>query len=87
MGCGGRHISKDPSGYKTKVEVFTEPIQQAAADSRSRSRNRGAGAMCHMRIRYAAYDATRCAAVLLIRESIQGFPCIHEAQISVLRGS
>ena len=38
--------------------------------------------MHHMRIRYAAYDATRCAAVLLIRESIQGFHNIGPKAIS-----
>ena len=54
-------------------------VIQAAADSRSRSRTRGAGVMYHTCIRCVAYDTfiTRCAAVLLVRESIQGFPCAH----------
>ena len=54
-------------------------VIQAAADSRSRSRTRGAGVMYHTCIRCVAYDTfiTRCAAVLLVRESIQGFSCAH----------
>ena len=54
-------------------------VIQAAADSRSRSRTRGAGVMYHTCIRCVAYDTfiTRCAAVLLVRESIQGFPFAH----------
>ena len=54
-------------------------VIQAAADSRSRSPTRGAGVMYHTCIRCVAYDTfiTRCAAVLLVRESIQGFSFAH----------